>query len=49
MGDLIRGGQLNRLLLYPMSTAYNTLASEVAGKIVYMLFVVAAACCRSAA
>lgn len=40
MGDLIRGGQLNRLLLYPISTVYNTLASEVAGKAVYMLFVV---------
>ncbi|NLE53149.1 MAG: hypothetical protein GX613_17260 [Chloroflexi bacterium] len=40
MGDLIRGGQLNRLLLYPMSVAYNTLASELAGKVVYLLFVV---------
>lgn len=40
MGELIRNGQLNRLLLYPMSPVYNTLASEFAGKAVYMLFVV---------
>ena len=40
MGELIHNGQLNRLLLYPMSPVYNTLASEFAGKAVYMLFVV---------
>lgn len=40
VGDLIRGGQMSRLLLYPMSPLYNTLATEIAGKIVYMAFVV---------
>lgn len=40
MAELVHNGQLNRLLLYPMSTVYNTLASEFAGKVVYMLFVV---------
>lgn len=39
VGDLIRGGDLNRLLLYPMSPVYNTLATELAGKVVYMTFV----------
>jgi ABC-2 type transport system permease protein len=39
VGDLIRGGDMNRLLLYPMSPLYNTLASELAGKAVYMTFV----------
>lgn len=40
VGDLIRGGQMNRLLLLPMSPLYNTLATEMAGKTVYMTFVV---------
>ena len=40
VGDLIRDGQLARLLLYPMSPLYNTLATEIAGKVVYMLFVI---------
>lgn len=40
VGDLIRGGEMNRLLLYPMSPFYNTLATEVAGKVVYLTFVV---------
>jgi ABC-2 type transport system permease protein len=40
VGDMIRGGQLNGQLLYPMSPLYHTLASEVAGKVVYMIFVV---------
>jgi ABC-2 type transport system permease protein len=40
VGDLIRGGDMNRLLLYPMSPLYNTVASEMAGKVVYMTFVV---------
>lgn len=39
VGDMIRGGDMNRLLLYPMSPLYNTLASELAGKAVYMTFV----------
>jgi ABC-2 type transport system permease protein len=40
VGDLVRGGDMNRLLLYPMSPLYNTLASEMAGKVVYLTFVV---------
>jgi ABC-2 type transport system permease protein len=39
VGDLIRGGDMNRLLLYPMSPLYNTLAAEIAGKVVYMTFI----------
>lgn len=39
VGDLIRGGDMNRLLLYPMSPLYNTVASEMAGKVVYLTFV----------
>jgi ABC-2 type transport system permease protein len=40
VSDLIRMGSFNRLLLYPMSPVYNTLATEVAGKVVMMSFVV---------
>ena len=40
VGDLIRGGQMSRLLLYPMSPLYNTVATELAGKVVYLTFVV---------
>jgi len=40
VGDLIRYGQLTPLLLRPLSPVYNTLSSEVAGKVVYMAFVV---------
>jgi ABC-2 type transport system permease protein len=40
VGDLIRDGSMNRLLLYPMSPLYHTVATEIAGKVVYMLFVV---------
>ncbi|MBN1965759.1 MAG: ABC-2 family transporter protein [Anaerolineae bacterium] len=40
VGDLIRGGQMNRLLLYPMSPVYNTLSTELAGKVVYMMFII---------
>ncbi|MFO7540741.1 MAG: ABC-2 family transporter protein [Chloroflexota bacterium] len=43
VGDLIRSGQMNRLLLYPMSPLFNTLAAEIAGKVVYMTFVIPAA------
>ncbi len=39
VGDLIRGGDMSRLLLYPMSPIYNTVASEMAGKIVYLTFI----------
>ena len=38
VGDLIRYGQMNRLLLRPLSPLYDALASEVAGKVVYMVF-----------
>ncbi len=40
VGDLIRGGSMNRLMLYPLSPTYNTVASEVAGKVVMMSFVI---------
>lgn len=40
VGDAIRSGDLSRLLLYPMSPLYNTLATEVAGKAVMLSFVV---------
>jgi ABC-2 type transport system permease protein len=40
VGDLIRDGSMTRLLLYPMSPLFNTVASEIAGKFVYMLFVI---------
>ncbi len=39
-GDLIRDGSMNIMLLRPMSPLYNTLASEVAGKVVFMAFVI---------
>ena len=40
VGDLIRAGTMSRLLLYPLSPLYNTLATEIAGKVVLMTFVV---------
>jgi ABC-2 type transport system permease protein len=40
VGDMIRMGDFSRLLLYPMSPVYNTLASEIAGKAVMLSFVV---------
>lgn len=39
VGDVIRTGQMSQLLLYPLSPLYHALASEVAGKVVYMAFV----------
>lgn len=39
VGDAIRVGDYNRLLLYPMSPVWNTVAAEVAGKVVMMAFV----------
>ena len=42
VGDLIREGSMNRLLLLPVSPLYNTLATEIAGKMVYMSFVLPA-------
>jgi len=38
VGDLVRYGQMNRLLIRPISPFYDTLSSEVAGKVVYMIF-----------
>jgi ABC-2 type transport system permease protein len=38
VGDLIRYGQINHILLRPMAPVYDALASEVAGKVVYLLF-----------
>lgn len=40
VGDIIRYGGLNRLLLYPMSPVFDAVASEIAGKVVYMTFVI---------
>lgn len=40
VGDLIRDGSMSRLLLQPLSPVFNTLATELAGKVVYMLFVI---------
>jgi len=38
VGDLIRYGQLNRVLLRPIPPLYDALASEFAGKVVYLVF-----------
>ena len=40
VGDAIRYGRMNSLLLRPMSPGYDALASEIAGKVVYMVFVI---------
>ncbi len=40
VGDIIRQGKLSPILLYPMSPLYHTLSTEVAGKVVTMLFVI---------
>jgi ABC-2 type transport system permease protein len=40
VGDVIRTGGMNALLLRPLPPFFDTLASEVAGKVVYMAFVV---------
>lgn len=42
VGDMIREGKMNILLLRPLSPLFDALATEVAGKVVYMLFVVPA-------
>ncbi len=39
VGDVIRGGGLNIWLLRPLPPLYNVLCTEVAGKVVTMLFV----------
>jgi len=38
VGDLIRYGDMNRVLLRPLPPIYNALASEIAGKVVYLSF-----------
>ena len=38
VGDLIRYGQMNRLLVRPLSPFFDFLSSEVAGKVVYLVF-----------
>lgn len=40
VGDVIRYGELNTWLLRPVPPLYNILSSELAGKIVYMIFTV---------
>jgi ABC-2 type transport system permease protein len=40
VGDVIRSGDLNPWLLRPMPPLYQALSSEVAGKVVYMIFVI---------
>jgi ABC-2 type transport system permease protein len=42
VGDLIRVGDMNALLLRPLSPLFNTLAAEIAGKVVFMAFAVPA-------
>ncbi|HQF62713.1 MAG TPA: ABC-2 family transporter protein [Anaerolineaceae bacterium] len=38
VGDLIRYGQMNHVLLRPIPPIYDALASEFAGKVVYLIF-----------
>jgi ABC-2 type transport system permease protein len=38
VGDLIRYGQMNRLLVRPLAPFYDAIASDVAGKVVYLVF-----------
>jgi ABC-2 type transport system permease protein len=38
VGDLIRYGQMNRVLLRPLPPIFDALASELAGKVVYLVF-----------
>lgn len=40
VGDLIREGNFNTLLLRPLSPQFHILATEIAGKVVYMTFVI---------
>lgn len=39
VGDQIRSGGMSRLLLFPMSPVFDALAAEIAGKVVYMCFI----------
>lgn len=38
VGDMIRTGEMNRILLRPVAPIYDALASEFAGKVVYLIF-----------
>jgi ABC-2 type transport system permease protein len=38
VGDLIRYGQMNRVLLRPLPPIFDALSSEIAGKVVYLVF-----------
>src|SRR5579872_1800683 len=40
VGDAIRNGDMNLILLRPIPPLFYTVASEVAGKVVYMTFVI---------
>lgn len=40
VGMMIQMGSLSKLLLYPMAPIFDTLAAEVAGKVVFMSFVI---------
>ena len=40
LGDVIRMGGLNAWLVRPLPALYNVFASEVAGKVVYLVFVI---------
>jgi ABC-2 type transport system permease protein len=49
VGDVIRSGGLNPWLLRPLPPLYHALATEVAGKVVYMAFVIPATAALAAA
>jgi ABC-2 type transport system permease protein len=38
VGDLIRYGDMNRLLMRPLSPLFDALSTEIAGKVVYLIF-----------
>jgi ABC-2 type transport system permease protein len=40
VGDVIRDGTINRWILQPMAPVFHPLSSELAGKVVYMVFVI---------
>jgi ABC-2 type transport system permease protein len=42
IGDIIRDGGLNAWLLRPMSPLFQVLSAEIAGKVVYLIFVIPA-------
>jgi ABC-2 type transport system permease protein len=40
VGDVIRSGDLNPWLLRPMAPLYHAISTEIAGKVVYMIFLI---------